>query len=471
MKANLFYYILFLHLFLLVYSLVQKWNLENSSIDLLASSESITVTEFEQTKDNLNVKLNKIISKENGSITYKTRLIVYQDDDLKFNGTVDFDKIDSFYYFNDQIRICPKGKFHPITIFGNSIQTISISGFVENGDWELKCYLHTQNIQYFLVFYLMNNNPRVFYQNSQDTTLMWEYTEFHNGIYDIKINTQPIDENNEYDGIFISRDGEYILLNGARFNFRDEIYKNLLSRKNILNSNTFTRGCFENENANFYFLAYSTTSDFVCAFCNLYDNTNIFDVSQYIINTTSISPLEFFDDVEIQEIKFIYNYKYAYYSIYNPLYNKNYHGIIDIKKNLVVFNTDEDIITFTPYTNISMLAITKTNAYEVCVIKKDGKCIDSNDCTGSNHEFILDIEGNKCSNDCNSENNFCNESCDKSIYIEINNSCFLCKDYYPDKPYKLINGSYCISKKDIPEGSEIYNSILFLLRCKDGYVF
>ena len=208
MKANLFYYILFLNLILLVYPLVQKWNLENSSIDLLASSESITVTEFEQTKDNLNVKLNKIISKENGSITYKTRLIVYQDDDLKFNGTVDFDKIDSFYYFNDQIRICPKGKFHPITIFGNSIQTISISGFVENGDWELKCYLHTQNIQYFLVFYLMNNNPRVFYQNSQDTTLMWEYTEFHNGIYDIKINTQPIDENNEYDGIFISRDGQ-----------------------------------------------------------------------------------------------------------------------------------------------------------------------------------------------------------------------------------------------------------------------
>ena len=99
----------------------------------------------------------------------------------------------------------------------------------------------------------MNNNPRVFYQTSQDTILMWEYTEFHNGIYDIKINTQPIDENNEYDGIFISRDGEYILLNGARFNFRDEIYKNLLSRKDILNSNTFTRGCFENEKCQFLF--------------------------------------------------------------------------------------------------------------------------------------------------------------------------------------------------------------------------
>ena len=180
--------------------------------------------------------------------------------------------------------------------------------------------------------------------------------------------------------------------------------------------------------------------------------------------------MDFANDVEIQEIKFIYNNNYAYYSIINRINNKKYHGIIDIKNNLIVFNTDEDIITFTPYTNISMLAITKTNAYEVCIIKKDGKCIDSNDCSGSNHEFILDIEGNKCSNDCNSENNFCNVSCDKSIYIEINNSCVLCKDYYPDKPYKLIIGSICFSEEDIPEG-EIYNSSLFLLRCKDGYVF
>ena len=162
MKANLFYYILFLHLILLVYPLVQKWNLENSSIDLLASSDSITVKEFEQTKDNINVQLNKIISKKEGSITYKKRLIVYQGGSLIFDGDVDFDKIDSFYYINDQIRICPKGKFHPITFFNNSIVTINIPDFVEGGDWELKCYHHTQNYQYFLVFYLMNNNPRFF---------------------------------------------------------------------------------------------------------------------------------------------------------------------------------------------------------------------------------------------------------------------------------------------------------------------
>ena len=74
MKSKIFHYILFSNLILLVLPLVQKWNLEKSSIDLLASSESITVTEFEQTKDNIFAKLNKTISKEDSSINYIKRL-------------------------------------------------------------------------------------------------------------------------------------------------------------------------------------------------------------------------------------------------------------------------------------------------------------------------------------------------------------------------------------------------------------
>ena len=83
---------------------------------------------------------------------------------------VPFEDIDSFYTdkYGASVLICPKGKFHPITFFSNSIVTINIPDFVEGGDWELKCYHHTQNYQYFLVFYLMNNNPRVFYQNLQE---------------------------------------------------------------------------------------------------------------------------------------------------------------------------------------------------------------------------------------------------------------------------------------------------------------
>ena len=143
MKSKIFYYILFSNLILLVFPLFQKWNLEKSSIDLLASSESITVTEFEQTKGNVFVQLNKTISKENGEINYVKRIKMYQNGNLIYNSLVDFDKIDSFYYFNsNSIIVCPKGKYHPLRYFCNNLQSVNIPYFQEKGDWELKCYYH-----------------------------------------------------------------------------------------------------------------------------------------------------------------------------------------------------------------------------------------------------------------------------------------------------------------------------------------
>ena len=110
------------------------------------------------------------------------------------------------------------------------------------------------------------------------------------------------------------------------------------------------------------------------------DYQKIGDYSSYITRYDE-SPLEFVDEVEIEYIKFIYNYRYAYYKINNKATGKSYYGIIDTKKNIVVFNTDKEILTWVPYSDISMLAITSSTAYEICVIKKDGKCIDSYGCT------------------------------------------------------------------------------------------
>ena len=169
MKSKLFHYILFSNLILLVFPLVQKWNLEKSSIDLLASSESITVTEFEQTKGNVFVQLNKTISKENGEINYVKRIKMYQNGNLIYNSLVDFDKIDSFYYFNsNSIIVCPKGKYHPLNYFTYSLNSMNIPNFQEKGDLELKCYYHqSQNFQYLLVFYLMNSDYHFSYKNLQ----------------------------------------------------------------------------------------------------------------------------------------------------------------------------------------------------------------------------------------------------------------------------------------------------------------
>ena len=122
-----------------------------------------------------------------------------------------------------------------------------------------------------------------------------------------------------------------------------------------------------------------------------------------------------------------------------------------------------------------MLAITSTTAYEICVIKKDGICIDSYDCTDTNYNYIADLEGNKCANSCENNKilllreNMCNDTCDESIYVLLNNQCGLCKQLFPNTPYKLINTANCYSEDNFPEGVEIYNPFLYLLKCKKGY--
>ena len=74
MKLNCLYYILFFNSVLFVYPIVQKWNLVDSSIDLLANSDDIYLKDFEGVKDDLLVELYKRISKENGSIVYRKYL-------------------------------------------------------------------------------------------------------------------------------------------------------------------------------------------------------------------------------------------------------------------------------------------------------------------------------------------------------------------------------------------------------------
>ena len=54
---------------------------------------------------------------------------------------------------------------------------------------------------------------------------------------------------------------------------------------------------------------------------------------------------------------------------------KTYRGIIDTRTGLVVFNTEETILTYVPFNSISMLAITSNHAYQICIIKKNGDSI------------------------------------------------------------------------------------------------
>ena len=120
--------------------------------------------------------------------------------------------------------------------------------------------------------------------------------------------------------------------------------------------------------------------------------------------------------------------------------NRTYHGIIDIRGNKIIFNTDEDIKEFKPLTNHSLLAITENTAYEVCIIKdSNGECISS--CGSSKIEIIDSVNHNHCgspSEKCSKitlyPENICINYCNTTIYEfdEYNKKCGLCKDLYND---------------------------------------
>ena len=99
----------------------------------------------------------------------------------------------------------------------------------------------------------MNNNPRVFYQNLQESTPSWKISDFDNGLYDIIISDQSNSGNYEYNSIYLSKDGDYIKLIGGKLAFDTEYNRLKITMKGVFQAKTYTRGCFENNSANFYF--------------------------------------------------------------------------------------------------------------------------------------------------------------------------------------------------------------------------
>ena len=108
MKFNLIILVVFLNLPFLSFSVVQEWNFENASIDLLGSSTSISVKEFEDTTNNMYTKLYKYIALENGSIVYRKYLTITDSGNTIYDGEVNFDAIGSIHHFDNDYIVCPK---------------------------------------------------------------------------------------------------------------------------------------------------------------------------------------------------------------------------------------------------------------------------------------------------------------------------------------------------------------------------
>ena len=172
-------------------------------------------------------------------------------------------------------------------------------------------------------------------------------------------------------------------------------------------------------------------------------------------------------------MNFVKDTQYVYYNLTNKNTGKKNYGLIDIKTNKVIYNTNEEIISFIPYQSNQMLAITSSSAYKICPFKNSDNtnCVES--CSGN---FVLDIDGNKCQTECDSNKillipqKICNLTCDENYYYKKDNKCGLCKEFDSGaKPYKLINSSECLENFD-ENIMEYYNENLKLLKCKTGYI-
>ena len=126
------------------------------------------------------------------------------------------------------------------------------------------------------------------------------------------------------------------------------------------------------------------------------------------------------------------------------------------------------------YSNYSMLAITKTTAYEICLIKdSSGNCISQ--CSTDSSKVVLDVDGNICkTTSCDEANQYliipelvCSSKCDTSIYIIKDKTCGLCRDIESSDKYKIVNSTGCLNAK--PDNTDYYNEDLYLLVCKRGY--
>ena len=484
-------FFIFLTLLSFVFSVVPLWNVKYSAINLLENSNNYSYIITHRYMYNLEAILEKVINKNNeGKIIHENFLYIKElsygdsNNDIYSKEKVSFENIDSFYSIdlssNHRSVLCPMGKYHVINL--DTKKEINNRNFDENNkNWVLKCNFHISNqnynnyySRYFFVFYLLNGINQVYGFNG-DNYEPFSNLQLYEEMYDFKL--EPGDSptsNGNYSMCSLVKYQGFIQFIGTEYILRDSFQPmrspDLL--KQLIIAKEFSQAVFDNYTNNFYYFTYNNASDF----CSGYSNKTVSDYNYYtndvnVINNYS-SPFEFMDKVEIKEMKFLYYTKYVYYSIYNNKTLQTYHGVLDITLNKIVFNTNEEIDVFIPYSNNSMLAITKETAYRICFIKGiNGDCVDK--CSNSD-KIIFDMNGNKCGTECDTgkylmiPEKICSLKCSNDIYISIGNKCGLCRDLNNTNKYKLINGTECLS--EIIDGSEIYNEQLFLLVCKRGYI-
>ena len=462
---------LFIKFIKITFSIVPLWNFEKASQNLLKDGEYYYTFDgpiygTQKGSYSLTIKVSK---NENGIIMKEKFLYL---DGNQITG-MDYDEIESVYKNNkNNYFVCPKGKFF---VYFYNINDPSKNKILQNGqlddkkNWDLKCF-YQENAEMLFISHLNSGNR--YYEYILDEETFKNSMKLYNGLYAFKWQITPT-SGSKIPMYAVVKSGEefvikYFLIDvqkGQSFGpdgDSGQTWKNIPLKSKYL-------AFFRNDESTCYFINYNDANDFQSGYSNKQLDMNNFDESDITINNDS--PFKFVDKITINEIQFIYDTQYVYYNITNMNKNKFYYGIIDIKLNKIIFNTDEDFIEFKPLST-AIFAKTKNSAYKICPIF-DGNNYCPDNCW--NDPIFDSTTYNNCGSQCSSSfilepDKICVDECNENIQIKEGNKCWLCKDKNDKKKFKLINFSQsidCLEKK--PNNSEYINENLYLVACSKGF--
>ena len=481
--------IIFLQFTNIIVSIIPVWNFDSSTQNLLNSEGKYEYAINEgtvwadQNNDGQNDKfiLKRRFYRENGKIKQENKLYINNE----FFGFTEYDDIESMYRHNDphSYYICPKGRYHVYyyNLRDNTNYTLTnfTLQFSENDTWDLKCYHQVHEDYLFISYQNINTNLYQFdikyhkyigKKRIQEGIFAysWEVGNQNDPVKKMFAIIQNYNNNLElnYYFIYVKRDNK-----NEPFN-----YESLGNGYNLTSHKSKHKACFTRDDlpAYYYFINYNNAKDFESGFCENEITTDNINTEQLIKKVNNNTPFIFYENITINEIKFIYFSKYIYYNISIQNTNKFYYGIIDIKLNKILFNTNETILDFKPYDSNSMLAITKDSAYRICPIANGYQCIES-----CNNGLVIDsTKGNYCGDKCEDNtftlipDNICVEKCDEKLYIIDNNTreCRLCKDIEGNiAKFKLTNFDDIKCLEEKPKHSYYMNEDLYLVACYKGF--
>ena len=475
---SLIYLILFLNIIHHSFSIIPNWDITKIGENIM-TSDYIKYKVCEHENYGHYARMYRILKKENGSITKTNVVSVDNGNEVE----VEFDDIGSFHSLNKQFYICPKGKHH-LFDYNNKKYIKPNQDFEEGSKFKIKCNYHEKSST-FLVFYLMNGQYylyRIYIGNGASIEGIKRAVIVGTELYDFKLSAYLITgQEAEYDMLTLNRQGNSIILSHITATLRkrddynyDQSFSQTGGTKYIGNATDNTQCFFKlsdtDDYMDIYYISYSDINNFYSGYST--EGPSYSDVSSTNITNSNVS-FEFYEEVEIEEMNFMPYNRYVYYKMkLKGTSTTKYYGIYDTKLFKVIFNTEEYIKYYIPYSSTEMLAITDTAAYKICAMKNGDNCVDY--C--SNDKYLLDTDINQCSESetCPDRkimlvpSGVCNETCDENIYHLEGNKCGLCQYFYPDgNKYKLIGSKECRGSK--PDSMKYYNSRFNLLECEEGY--